>query len=113
MSLDEPSPEVVRAVEAGVRWLRESRIEGLRVVRADDDVTAAPDPSAGPVWARFYDLRTNAPLFAGRDGVVKRSLAEIERERRTGYAWYGDWGGKVLAAYERWPHRAKAPGGTP
>ena len=46
------------------------------------------DPTAPPIWARFYEIGTNRPFFCGRDGVKKYSLAEIEHERRIGYAWY-------------------------
>ena len=43
------------------------------------------------MWARFYDLETGEPFFCGRDGIKKKTVAEIEYERRTGYAWYGKW----------------------
>lgn len=46
------------------------------------------DPATPRLWARFYTLDTGRPLFAGRDGQPHATLAEIERERRTGYAWY-------------------------
>ncbi|MCM3702144.1 pectate lyase [Paenibacillus macerans] len=26
-----------------------------------------------------------------RDGVVKYEFSDIDQERRTGYAWYGNW----------------------
>lgn len=107
MSLDEPGPEVVQAVDAGVNWFHAVQINGRRVEKKDGDVKVVPDRSAPPIWARFYDLDTQAPMFVGRDGVVKSSLAEIEKERRTGYAWYGDWGTKVFAAYAKWPSRPK------
>nr|HMQ45368.1 pectate lyase [Mariniflexile sp.] len=54
------------------------------------DVIVIPSPG-NIMWARFYDLNTNLPFFCGRDGVKKNTLAEIELERRTGYAWYGNW----------------------
>jgi hypothetical protein len=34
--------------------------------------------------------------------VKKDNLAAIEAERRNGYAWYGEWGRRVLALYGRW-----------
>jgi pectate lyase len=108
MSLDEPGPEVLAAVDAGVNWFHIAQINGTRVVESDDDVKVVADPTAPPVWARFYDLNTLEPVFAGRDGVVKSSLAEIDKERRTGYAWYGEWGTKVFAAYAKWPYRPMA-----
>ncbi len=39
-------------------------------------------------WARFSEIGTNRPIFAGRDGVVRYSVDEIEKERQDGY---GDW----------------------
>lgn len=104
MSLPTPSREVVAAVDSAVAWLRSVRIDGLRVERRSDpalpggiDSVATPDPAAPPVWARFYEIGTNRPLFSGRDGVVKSRLAEIEHERRTGYAWYVDAPASLLS----------------
>jgi PelA/Pel-15E family pectate lyase len=54
------------------------------------------DPAAAPLWARFYEIGTNRPLFSDRDGVKKYSLAEIGHERRNGYAWLGTWPRRLL-----------------
>lgn len=104
MRLPEPSREVVAAVEAAVAWLRSVQIDGVRVERRHDpslpggiDTVATPDPTAPPTWARFYEIGTNRPLFSGRDGVVRWTLAEIEHERRTGYAWYVDAPASLLS----------------
>ena len=43
------------------------------------------------------------PIFSGRDSVIKYDIAQIEPERRNGYAWYGGWGSKVAAGYKKWP----------
>ncbi len=64
------------------------------------------DASAPPIWARFYEIGTNRPIFSGRDGVVKATLAEIEFERRANYNWYGDWPAELLAKdYPAWKKR--------
>ncbi|HEY2156700.1 MAG TPA: pectate lyase [Isosphaeraceae bacterium] len=102
MSLDEPSPEVVRAVEAGARWFDSAKLTGIRQVGGGGDKKVVADPKAPPLWARFYEIDTGRPFFCGRDGVKKYSLAEIEAERRNGYAWYGEWGSKVAARYAGW-----------
>ncbi|WP_406698084.1 pectate lyase [Singulisphaera sp. Ch08] len=52
---------------------------------------AVTDPKARPPWARHFEIGSNRPVFAGRDGIKKYALAEIERERRTGTACYGSW----------------------
>ena len=68
------------------------------------------DWKAGPLWARHYEIGTDRPVFAGRDGVKKYSLAEIERERRTGTAWYGDWPQKLLEReFPQWQRQWPGP----
>jgi PelA/Pel-15E family pectate lyase len=110
MGIEHPSPDIVRAIEASVAWFRESTIRGIKVVRQPapgtpkgyDSVVVA-DPQAPPLWARFYELGTNRPIFCGRDSVVKYSLAEIEYERRNGYRWYVDLPAKLLDVdYPAW-----------
>lgn len=61
-------------------------------------------PEAGSViWARFYDLETNKPIYVGREGVKKATLAEIENERRARYAYAGVWPANLLnKEYPRW-----------
>ena len=62
-----------------------------------------PDPAAPPLWARFYEIGTNRPIFSGRDSVVRYQLSEIEYERRNGYRWYVDRPAKLLAEdYPKW-----------
>lgn len=93
MSVEQPSREVVAAIEGAVAWFEKNRIKGLRHERFTDaegrpDRRIVPDPDAPPLWARFHELETDRPLFVGRDRVLRHALAEIERERRAGYAYY-------------------------
>ncbi|HEU4434374.1 MAG TPA: pectate lyase, partial [Pyrinomonadaceae bacterium] len=84
MSIKNPSPAVVEAIESAAAWFEQSRLK---------------DGS----WARFYEIGSNRPIFSGRDGVVKYDISQIEKERRTGYAWYGDWPAKLLKQdYPAW-----------
>lgn len=114
MSLDQPSTEVKEAVVAAVKWLEEVKIPGWSYQRIDDpsqptkkDAVLVAD-SASTVWARYYDLDTNRPFFCGRDGIKKNTLAEIENERRVGYAWYGPWAEKLLAKdFPKWAAKWK------
>jgi len=105
MSQDNPSPEVKRSVHAGARWFERAAIEGIRQIVVNGDKVIIRDPRATPLWARFYDLGTNRPIFCGRDGVIREELAQIEAERRNGYAWYGSWGQDVATRYTRWKER--------
>ncbi|MGB7158377.1 MAG: pectate lyase [Tepidisphaeraceae bacterium] len=109
MDIDNPSDRVKQAVRGAVAWYEQSKLIGIREERKPDsrlpkgfDVVVVEDPSAPPLWARFYDIETGKPYFCGRDGVKKPSLAEVEMERRAGYAWLRPWGDKVLKAYPKW-----------
>jgi PelA/Pel-15E family pectate lyase len=105
MRLEKPSPEVIRAVKAGVAWFELAKIEGIRVDKINGDRQVIEDASASPVWARFYEIETNRPFFCDRDGVRKYALNQIGKERRNGYSWYGNWGESLANAYAKWPHR--------
>jgi pectate lyase len=105
MSLENPSPEVQRAVKAGVAWFKSVKLEGIRIEKIDGDRQVIKDDSASPVWARFYEIETNRPFFCDRDGVPKYALKDIGSERRNGYAWYGSWGESLLDTYAKWPYR--------
>lgn len=64
-------------------------------------------PGAGPLWARFYEIGTNRPIFSDRDGQVRYALSEIGEERRTGYLWYTDEPATTLRRYDRWAARLR------
>ena len=109
MSLEKPSPELVKAVHAGAQWFQTNQLKGIRETKINGDKRLIQDPAAPPLWARFYEIETGRPLFSGRDGVRKYDYAGIEAERRNGYAWYGVWGGKVLAQYAEWSRAWSVP----
>lgn len=107
MSLSKPTPAVAQAIEAGVKWYRDVQIDGLRLTQTKEDRIVTPDASAPPIWARFYDIQTGKPMFVGRDGVVRERLADIDQERRGGYAWYNYNGTKVFERYDQWRQARK------
>ncbi len=118
MSLDQPAPEVRRAVESAVAWLQSvqmkdvamKEIDAPKEPRGKDRVIV---PEAGTVlWARFYELETDRPIFVGRDSQVHYQLTEIENERRAGYLYAGTWPLKLLSKeYPAWQKRLNtAPG---
>ena len=107
MRVEDPSPDIIAAVRDAVAWLDSVRIEGIRVVDVDTpdgrDRAVKEVPDARPIWARFYEIGTNRPIFTGRDGIVRYRYDQIERERRLGYAYYGDWPAKLLSKeYPAW-----------
>jgi PelA/Pel-15E family pectate lyase len=103
MKVENPGKEIKDAVNSGVEWLKKSQIDGIKVVSQKGDKIVVEDPDAKPIWARFYEMETNKPMFCGRDGEKKYNLADIEQERRTGYAWYGNWPENLIKNdYPQW-----------
>lgn len=95
MEIDHPGPDVIRAVAAAVSWMERAKVSGLRIDKVKQpakpkgyDLVVVEDTSAPPLLARFYEIGTNQPMFVGRDGIVRKTLGEIEYERRVGYRWY-------------------------
>jgi len=115
MRIDNPSKEVIASVKGAVEWLDKVKIVGYKFVdivapneKSGKDRVFVPDDKGGVIWARFYDLDTNDPFFTGRDSERKKTVAEIENERRTGYAWYGTWAAKLLEKeYPSWKAKWK------
>ena len=115
IGLPKPNREVIAAVESAVAWFETSRIDGIRWVEKRDpaleggfDRVVLKDANAGPLWARFYEIGPNRPIFVGRDGIIRYNVAEIEAERRRGYQWYVSTPATLIAEdYPAW--RRKLP----
>jgi PelA/Pel-15E family pectate lyase len=104
MSLPNPSPEVVASVHAAAAWLKKVAIHDASWSPAPDKSgrTLLKSPGAGTVWARYYEIGTDRPLFGDRDKSIHDDVNEISKERRNGYAWYGTGPNRVLEHYEKW-----------
>ena len=111
-------------MDGAIAWFQAVKLTGIRVETIVDatqasgeDRVVVEDASAPPLWARFYELGTNRPIFSSRCEVPecdadpwfmrRYSLAEIDNERRVGYSWYGTWPAAVLTQYAAW--KAKYP----
>ncbi|MDP2138902.1 MAG: pectate lyase, partial [Candidatus Didemnitutus sp.] len=108
MSIEQPTPEIVAAVDGAVIWLRQVAMHGVRLeqLRGPDgrlERRLIADAAAPPLWARFYELGTNRPLYLDRDSVFRYDFAEIGYERRSGYSYHGTWPAHLLEQdYPRW-----------
>jgi PelA/Pel-15E family pectate lyase len=107
MEIDNPDKEIIASVNGAVKWFEDNKIEGIKLETKIDkdgkkDRVVVEDKSASPIWARFYDLETSQPFFCDRDGIRKKTLAEIGYERRNGYSWYSDKPAKILKKYPQW-----------
>ncbi len=115
MSIPDPSPGVMAAIDGAADWLRRVEITGWRIETFDapaeqfqhhssaKDRRLVADPSATGLWARFYDVKDNSVVLATRDSTRVARYDDIPRERRTGYEWYGSWPKRLLAKeYPQW-----------
>ena len=114
MEIPHPSAQVIEAVKAGVAWLEKSAIQGIRIekveIKPDQiineeypyDLKVVKDKKAPRIWARFYELDTNKPFMARRDGTKVYQLSDVDPERRTGYDWYTYAPEAILKHYPQW-----------
>jgi PelA/Pel-15E family pectate lyase len=119
MGIERPDRRVIESIKSAVAWFETAKLTGIKQVEIKDAslpkgfdrviVVEPPIPSAPstePLWARFYEIGNNRPIFCGRDGIIKYSLAEIEHERRIGYNWYTSAPAGLLAKdYPTWEKR--------
>jgi PelA/Pel-15E family pectate lyase len=115
MDIDKPNEKIIRSIQSAVKWFADSKIYNTRTEsfkapeissqfknKIDNDVRVVTDSTAPPIWTRYYELGTERPLFSDRNSEFLYSLAEVSRERRTGYAWYTYNPEKALAKYPAW-----------
>ncbi len=115
MGIEHPPAEVINAIEGAMIWFQVVPVRGHRIdnapgVDGKKDRHAVSDPAAVELWARFYELNTNRPIFTGRDKVIRYDFNEIERERRIGYNYLGDWPAQLIGQdYPRWRKKNHRP----
>jgi len=103
MSIEQPSAEVVAAIDGALTWFQANALQGMRLEtveapeerfahhRSTTDRRLVADPTAPPLWGRFHDLADNSVVLADREGNRLQDYSQVGRERRTGYHWYGTW----------------------
>ncbi|MDO7853999.1 pectate lyase [Hymenobacter sp. CA1UV-4] len=112
MGIDNPSPAVKKSIDSAIAWFEKVKITGFMVKeiaapqeKSGRDRVMVPEAGA-TIWARFYELDTDRPIYVGRDSQVHYQLAEIENERRAGYLYLGTWPEKLLTKdYPAWQKR--------
>lgn len=93
MNWPEQTNEVIKAVTAGVTWYETNKIENVVLHKG-----VFSEKEGAELWYRFYEVDSNVPFFAGRDGIKKYDLSEVEEERRNGYSWGNNYASKILRA---------------
>ena len=114
MNIDNPDSRVIASIQHAVKWFNDSKILNTKVVTISGttekskyktittDKVVVTDSTAKPIWTRYYELGTDRPLFSDRNSKYLYSLAEVSRERRTGYGRYTYSPQEVLKKYPFW-----------
>jgi PelA/Pel-15E family pectate lyase len=114
MNFEHPGKEIIKSVQSAVKWFNDSKIYHTRVKTvpappeksqwrtSNYDKVIVNDSLAPPIWTRYYELGSERPLFCDRNSKFLYSMAEVSRERRSGYGWYTYSPQKVLDKYPEW-----------
>lgn len=100
--LPQPSDAEKRAIEAAAAWFRKTAIYGEAWTRTPEGRELVAAPGAGPLWARYYQIGTDWPIFADRDKTIHDQVGELSRERRNGYNWYSAEPQGALERFAAW-----------
>jgi PelA/Pel-15E family pectate lyase len=102
MDLPKPNTAVVGAVGDGVAWLEKVAIHDKVYARGPAGGTLRDQPGALAIWARFYQIGTDRPIFGDRDKSIHDAVEELSQERRRGYSWYGTAPQVAIDRYKTW-----------
>jgi len=103
MTIPAPSPDIIAAIEGAVAWFPPRALRGVVVDRdADTGSGLVPRAGAPDLWARFYELDTDRPIFSERNRMVHYTMTALSLERRRGYSWYNSRAAALPVAYGVW-----------
>ena len=112
MSFDNPSAEIVDAVNSAVAFLKAEEIRNKKLVHVKDvslefgQDRLLIDKKGSSVWPRFINLETLEPLFSNRQGERFDDYMNVSYERREKYSWYVTDPGKIFKkGYPEWQAR--------
>ncbi|HUV68364.1 MAG TPA: pectate lyase [Terracidiphilus sp.] len=100
--LPHPTAQQQRSIRAAAAWFKKTAIYGEKYGRTGDGRGLTAMPGAGPIWARYYQIDTEIPIFGDRDKTIHDNVNDLSRERRNGYAWFGVAPQRALDLYDKW-----------
>lgn len=98
-------PGVLPALCSGIAWLQRQQIRD-KVWQRHDTGSKLVEKKGAQLWARFYSLPQQQPVFFDRDGQVYSDVNQLSLERQQGYGWYQTNAKGVLKAWKKRPELA-------
>lgn len=83
-------------INSAIEFLRELQLLNGEWEGYYDPERGKPFPEGKPIWARFYDLDTEKPIFANRGREIVHSIKDVKLERRHGYGWFNTSASKLM-----------------
>jgi len=111
MQLTNPDSNVVASVRAARAWFEKTKIEGKAYKPVKGKGRQFITVPGSVVWARYYEIGADRPIFGDRDKSIHDNVSEISKERRNGYSWYRDTPKRVLEHFKRWNKKVSAANG--
>jgi PelA/Pel-15E family pectate lyase len=101
---DLPHPAVTeqRSIRAAAAWFKKTAIQGQRWVRTSEGSQLVPSAGAAQIWARYYQVGTDLPIFGDRDKSIHDQVNELSAERQHGYRWFSPDAQRALDRFEKW-----------
>ena len=97
-----PTAAEQRSIRAAAAWFEKTAIHNESYGRTPNGRGIQAHPGAGPLWARFYQIGTDKPIFGDRDKSIHDDVSELSFERRNGYGWYGSGPSRALEIFATW-----------
>jgi PelA/Pel-15E family pectate lyase len=108
------TPAMISAIEGGVEWLSAHRLMNLRKVQTAEGKTDYVNDLASTevYWARFYDVESGQPIFAGaQDGRRYSTFAEMAQHNNAAYDYFTTKPADVVEKeFQRWKNRVQKEG---
>ncbi len=98
-------PGVLPALCSGIAWLQQHQIRDKAWQRHETG-SALVEKKGAQLWARFYSLPQQQPVFFDRNGQVYSDVNQLSLERQQGYGWYQTNAKGVLKAWKKKPELA-------
>jgi len=103
------TPEVIAMIDSAMKWFETHKLTGLRkTTTAEGKTDYIDDPTCTDViWARFYDLQSGKPIFAGaQDGIVYPTFHEMAAKNKVAYDFFSTRPKELIEKEsERWKKR--------
>jgi PelA/Pel-15E family pectate lyase len=100
--LPHPTAAEQRSIRAAAAWFKKTAISGQRWQRTPAGSQLLPSPGAIPIWARYYQVGTDLPIFGDRDKSIHDQVNELSLERQHGYRWFSPDAQRALDRFDKW-----------